>query len=129
MTWRFLACAYLIFLGACAEAETEEITGTWMGRCSNPDEYIGFDADFELVLEEAVESELTGAGTVDVMDLRFRGEVWGLWAPPVMELWFEGKADKETISLEIDGEAAEDGGSITGDCAVWGVWGDLEMSR
>ena len=129
MSLRFLVGAFPFFLGGCAEADVEDVTGTWMGRCINPDESIGFEADFELVLEEPVESELTGAGTVDIMDLRFRGEIWGLWAPPMMELWFEGKADQETISLEIDGEADADGRSITGDCAVWGVWGELEMSR
>ena len=129
MTKMLQMCSALLVLSGCAEAVSDDVTGSWSGTCRNSDQYIGYDAEFDLVLEEPAESELTGAGTIEVMDLKFRGEVWGLWAPPQLEIWFEGKANRETISLDLTGEVTEDGNSAYGDCTVWGVWGELEMSR
>ncbi len=112
------------------ESLSPSATGQWSGSCSRAaqstyDEPI--EVWFELDIVEEDGGILLGDGVFTYDNTDFEGKVRGLRDERSFELELEGSSEAHSTRLEIKGELVDN--RVKGVCSLYGVTGELAMSR
>jgi hypothetical protein len=104
--------------------------GRWAGECaidgSNPHDD-PFLVEFSLLIDYDDGEVVSGSGEFSYGTETFSGKLHGERFDDDLELILDGAHDGESVRLEIEGELDSD--RLLGDCAFYGVEGELKMSR
>jgi len=125
---RLLPLALLAALPACDIVRSLE--GSWTGECTidgSNDDDDPFVVPFSLLVEEDDGYDVWGEGSFEWGDDAFSGPLEGERFDDELELVLDGSHDGESVRLDIYGVLTGD--RVVGDCAFYGVEGELKMSR
>lgn len=118
----------LLALPACDVVRSAE--GTWAGSCDidgSNDEDDPFVVGFEVVIEEDDGEILRGFGSFDYGEDLYEGNLKGDRFDDEVWLELDGHYEEAAVLLELYGDL--EGERIVGDCAIYGIEGELTMWR
>ncbi|MEL6341992.1 MAG: hypothetical protein AAFV53_02590 [Myxococcota bacterium] len=107
-------------------SELRSIDGDWAGACTIDNaEFI--EIPFALALEEFDDGWLEGGGSFTYKEINYEGPVYGDRIFDEIEIVLDGANEGQATRMEIEGELESD--VIVGECAFFGVEGELVMGR
>lgn len=128
MRSRLPLLASLLALPACDVVRSAE--GTWAGSCDidgrNRDDE-PFAVTFELSIDSDDGEQLLGRGSFDYGDDTYTGDLKGDRFDEDLWLELHGRHEDASVRLELYGEL--EGDRVLGECAIYGIEGDLTMRR